>query len=301
MKIVALTEWTDALLISSTVAEPSAGEALWLAATNYALGAEVIRPNHVKYRNLIAGVDATPHETTGIAPPRWQDIGVSNLWGALDARVGTYSSGTTPMEYVLNASGCNTVAVLDMESATTVVLTLRVAAVVQWTKTVTVPELYPPTDWYQYYTAPIIRARDVVALDMPVLQGAELTVSVQAASGTVRAGSILCGYWREVGNVQWGAQTGFTDYSRATKDAEGITSIEARRRTRSNNLIFRVENEAADAFIALIAGLIGVPSLFIGSDDRTALTVYGFPKSCALVYASPAGSTVSLQLEGLNT
>ena len=51
---------TSSVLASSTVAEPSAGEVVWNAATSYAVGDVVIRTTtHRKYECQIAGVDST--------------------------------------------------------------------------------------------------------------------------------------------------------------------------------------------------------------------------------------------------
>ena len=48
-KIIKPTVITDALLTSSTVAEPGAGEVAWNAATAYAVKDIVYRPNHKRY------------------------------------------------------------------------------------------------------------------------------------------------------------------------------------------------------------------------------------------------------------
>ena len=56
---------TDSNLVSSTVAEPSAGETAWNAATSYTIGQVVIRTTtHRKYECQIAGVDAGLPENT---------------------------------------------------------------------------------------------------------------------------------------------------------------------------------------------------------------------------------------------
>ena len=66
---------TDAMITSSTAAEPGAGETAWNAATTYAVDDEAIRTGtHRVYTAVAAGVDATAPEVSQYrTTPRWVD------------------------------------------------------------------------------------------------------------------------------------------------------------------------------------------------------------------------------------
>lgn len=90
---------TSSVLASSTVAEPSAGEAVWNAATSYAEGNVVIRTTtHRKYECQIAGADSTIPEN---APTRWLDIGPTNKWAMFDQNRNAQTVATTSMQVEL--------------------------------------------------------------------------------------------------------------------------------------------------------------------------------------------------------
>lgn len=77
---------TDAMITASAVAEPdttlAVPEAVWNAATSYAIGDEVIRTGtHRVYTSLATGVDAGLPEAT---PARWKDTRPTNKWAAFD-------------------------------------------------------------------------------------------------------------------------------------------------------------------------------------------------------------------------
>ena len=103
---------TDAMLSSSTIAEPAAGETAWNAATSYAVGDRcILTATHRVYENLIAGINATSPELalTG-ATPRWLDYGPTNRWARFDGIVNTASTDTTTFTYVLTPGFFNCVA-----------------------------------------------------------------------------------------------------------------------------------------------------------------------------------------------
>ena len=68
---------TDAMLTSSTIAEPASGEVAWNPATTYAIGDKVILTStHRVYQNLVAGVNAmSPDVNQGQTPAIWLDVG----------------------------------------------------------------------------------------------------------------------------------------------------------------------------------------------------------------------------------
>ncbi len=99
MRVIPPLPITDAILTSSTCAEPSAGEAVYNAATTYAVGDVVIvAADHRTYQSLQAGNLANTPITS---PTWWLDIGASNRWKMFDLLRNTQTEQASPLTVVL--------------------------------------------------------------------------------------------------------------------------------------------------------------------------------------------------------
>lgn len=114
MKIIPPIPVTDAILVSSTVAEDDAPA--YSAATTYAAGDKVISSHRV-YESAQAA--NTGHSV--LDPTWWTDIGPTKRWAPFDQAIGTYCTGASPIEIVLApAQNTNAVALIDVSGIDTV-------------------------------------------------------------------------------------------------------------------------------------------------------------------------------------
>lgn len=296
---------TDAMLSSSTIAEPAAGETVWNAATSYTQGQRVIRTQtHRIYENIIAGVNATaPELTIADQLPRWVDINPTSRWAAFDGYVNTPSSIVSPLTYVLRPGIFNAIALYGLVGdSCTITLKDAPGGTVVFTETTEL--IVAPIDHYDYYFPTAFKqlskafVRDLVPYADP-----ELTITVTAGASVASVGMVVIGDLRslviEEGGTQYGAQAKPTTYSYIVTDAFGKTTI--RRRASATDMDIRVQLTQGDSDNALLTlqEVLDVPAAWIGSDASgfAGLNVFGLA-SGSLSYEGPTHSIMSISVKG---
>ena len=298
---------TDAMVTSSTAAEPSATETVWAAATSYVVGQEaILTTTHRVYTNLIAGVNATSPEIalTG-STPRWLDTRPTNKWAAFDAQVSTQTAVVTPLTYVMRPGLFNAIAFYGLDGATlTVTVKDMVGGTVVYSYTTDLSSL--PIDHYDYYFGVIKLLSKAFCKGITPYADPEVTISITAGAGvTVKAGMIAVGDLRTLvsidgtGGTQYGAKAKPITYSYISTDVYGNSKII--RRNKSTDMDIRVVVPAADADSALqtIQDVLDVPAAWIGSDvaGQAGLNVFGLA-SGDVSYEGPAHSIITISVKG---
>ena len=117
-------------LVSSNVPEDDAP--LWSDTATYALGAQVIRPNHRLYEALRAvAAGETPETHTAGDNPAWSDKGSTNRHRMFDVYASRQTTHNGPMLVELDASKCNSIALWNIQGAT-LALTLTSGGQTVW-------------------------------------------------------------------------------------------------------------------------------------------------------------------------
>ncbi len=298
MKVIRPVTVTDAVLISSTVAEPSGSDpAAWNAATNYSLGALVYRATtHRRYENLAAGVSALLPEST---PTRWKDLGATLRWAPFDDQVGTSATATGSISYVLAPGICNAVALLVDGDSVTVTVTDGAGGPEVYSRTVSL-DVSLVTDWYEYFFEPFSKRTMVVLPDLPPYLAARITITVNG-TGTVGLGGIVVGTAVYIGAMHLGARAGIRDYSTKTvDDVTGVVSLtEGRYRDRVRGTV-RVPDAAVNKVHALMKSLRAKPIFVIGDDegDYEPLSLFGFTQEFELSVTYASSSVYTFSFEG---
>lgn len=295
---------TDAMLTSSTIAEPSATEAVWVAATSYTVGTEVIRiGTHRVYENLIAGVDATAPE---LAPTRWLDKRPTQRWAVFDGYITTQSSAATSMTYVLRPGLFNAIAAYSLDGAT---LTLSVkdapGGTVVFSKSYALAEA--PLDYYDYYFGRYKPLTKLLEKGIAAYVDPEVTITVTTGAGvTVKAGMFVFGDLREIvsvagtGGVQRDARAKPTTTSLFVADGFGGTKIVKRTKATDMDIsVFLAQTDADSALLAL-QDVLDVPAAWIGSDAAgfAGLNVFGLA-SGDVTYAGLGFARMTVNVKGL--
>lgn len=297
----------DAMLSSSTIAEPAAGETAWNAATSYTVGTRAIRTTtHRIYENLIAGVDATlPENATTGTTPRWLDVGPTNRWACFDNLVNTQSSIVTPMTYVLRPGFFNALAFYGLDGAT-ISISVKDApgGTVIYTYTGDLQE--PPIDWYEWAFSPIKSLTKLVLHGITPYPDAELTITITAGTGvTVKAGIIVVGDYRpflsegDWGGTQYGATAEPVTYSYITTDVFGVTRIVRRHAATDMKVRVVMPRERADSALASLQEVLDVPVCWIATDTSgyAGLNVFGLG-SGSMSYDSFGHAVLSINVKG---
>jgi len=282
-------------LLHSSVAETDAPE--WSAATNYAVGARVMRTQtHRVYEALVTGADSTPPES---APARWLDLGPTNRWAMLDQSVGTLTSASGALNVVLLPGFSTGLSLMELVGIE-VVVTVRqhLGGPVVYQRTVPLDET-PLADWYEYfYSAPNSRT-DLTLTDLPAIYGAEVCIAI--TGGAPRCGLAAVGAVDALGDTEYGAGLGIVDYSRKDTDQFGRTAIVRRSfaKRMSARLVF--PHARLPRLFRLLSEVRATPCVWIATDapGYDPLAVFGFYRDFNIDVSFPAQHHCTLEIEGL--
>jgi len=294
---------TTAMLTSSTIAEPATGETVWVAATSYTVGQQVIRlETHRIYESLIAGVNATLPENS---PTRWLDVGPTSRYAAFDTFVSTQSSAVTTLSYVLRPGFFNAIGLYGLEGAT-VSVSVKDApgGTVFFSRTIDLIEL--PIDYYDYYFGAIRLSTKALLKGILPQADPELTITVSAGTGIpVKLGMVAIGDLRGLTLVEGsgalaGAKAKPVTYSYITTDAFGTTKIIKRSKATDMDIRAVVPRLDADSALLTIQSVLDIPAVWIATDAAgyEGLSVFGLA-SGDVTYEGPNHSTITINIKGL--
>ena len=198
-------EITSAMITSSTIAEPAAGETAWVSAGTYTKGQEVISTaTHRVYSALIdhAGRTTTPD----LDRDYWNDERATMKFLAFDADTSSQGLVTTPFTYVLRPRLFFNAVVIyaPVGAAISVVVKDAPGGSVIYTFS---SDLYNlPLDWYDWGLGVVKMRSKLILSDITPYPDAELTITITGAPGaSVGAGMIAVGDLRPLmGDAQWG-------------------------------------------------------------------------------------------------
>lgn len=300
---------TDAMISSSTAAEPGPGETAWVAATNYTVGTEAILVStHMVYENLIGGIDATsPDASVRLATPHWLEKRPTNKWAAFDGNISTQTAVVTPLTYVLLPGLFN---VIDMFGLDGVSYTISVkdapGGTVFFSQSGDLTE--PPMDHYDYYFGRIKPLTKVFVGNLVPYENPEVTITITAGAGvTVKVGMIALGDLSNVitdsskGGTQYGAKVKpFTRSYIGTPDIDGHVKIVRRGSGTNLDITVQLPQEDADSALITVQEVLDVPVALIGSDaiNYTGLNAFGLV-SADLSYDGPAHAILTIHSEGV--
>lgn len=298
---------TDAMVTSSTAAEPDASETAWNAVTAYTVGQEaILTAPHRVYKNLLGGAHATSPELalTGDTP-RWLDARPTNKWAAFDGQVDTQSELVTPLTWVLRPGMFNAIALYGLDGSA-LDIEIKDAPGGTVVDTLTSDLLEPPIDHYDYYFGQIRSITKVLWRDLVPYADPEVTITITAAAGvTVKAGMIAFGDLRPLVTVEGTGGTGAgarvkpKTYSYINTDVWGVTRIVRRAKATDMEIRVKVPSDDADAALATLQEVLDVPACWIGSDDTNVagLNVFGLA-SGDLSYEDEEFSILQINVKG---
>lgn len=299
MKVLVPITISDAMLSSSTIAEPDASETAWAGSTAYVVGDVRIRTQtHRKYRCAI------DHTSDGAKPPEslpthWVDIGPTNAWAMFDGLVSTPSTDSTTLTVVLEPGFFNAIALFgcDGEDITVTVKDEPAGATIY---TYSGPLIEDVGDWYEYYFSPIQPKRKLILENITPYSAAELTITITGPAD-VSLGMLLVGDMRTIAEA-YGAINGpsaeLVDYSYNDTNEYGETRIVRRGNATDLRAQILLTREEAPYAAATCRDLLSVPAAWITSDEASfqELTVPGLG-SASFTYESQF-VTMNLYVKG---
>jgi hypothetical protein len=300
MNLLAPIPITDAMLTSSTVAEPAPGETAWVSGT-YVVGDLRIRATtHRVYLCIQGHTGRTALPEVDLA--FWSDVAPTLRWAAFDQAVSTATTGASPLTFKISAGFFDALSFYNLTgSEMTVTEKDAPAGAVVETRTVSLFEA--ALGLYEYLFAPARPKDRLVLTGWPLRPNAELTVTV-TGPGTVGIGMCNVGYYRSLassgGGTQYGASVEPISYSRIKTDDFGNVSI--KRGNSATGMRAEVFLPIADANYALqqVQRLLDVPVSVVASalPNYAGLNVFGL-LSASLSYESFSHAKLSITVKGM--
>ncbi|OGA49670.1 MAG: hypothetical protein A3F74_03150 [Betaproteobacteria bacterium RIFCSPLOWO2_12_FULL_62_58] len=298
MKIVPRFDITDAVLVSSNVAESD--YTLWSGATTYPLAARVrlvAAEQHEVYQSLQAdNIDHAP----ATSPTWWVKVGATNRWRMFDQRVTDQTENADSIDCTFAVAGrINAVTLHNIDAAELrVTLTDAVDGVV-YDRTVNLIADSGVPSWYSWFFAPIDRVHDVALTDVPPYRNATLTVTLTDTGGTVKCGECMFGLGRDLGNTDWGFGVGVREYGRKEADAFGNYDLVPRANSRRGEFVVWVDARNFNAALRQLSELSAVAAAYIGTDIHAATIIFGFYRDFRFLGRHLNWMILNLDIEGL--
>ena len=297
MKVTPPVTVTAAMLTSSTVAEPAAGETAWSSGT-YAVGDErIVVAQHRKYKCILAGSSTTSPE---LDATRWTDIGPTNRWAMFDLLRNSATTATSTLSVVLTpGQRIDSIGLVGLQ-ASSVTVTVKVGATVYFTRTITAIQRNT-VSWYTYLTGAFRYLPSFVLYDLPPITGC--TITLDFTGSTIQCGGVVMGRAVDMGKVVGEPVSGATNYSRVERDTFGNITLVQRRSVPKTSQKLLVPKDQVDALRALRSDLNAVPALWSGLDDKASdgyfesLLVFGIYKTFDIPLTHTYNATVNLELE----
>lgn len=297
MKVIRQVNFTQSMLISTTATDP---HSTWLVGTSYVLGAQVKYLTRI-YESLTAGnIGHTPDVSTTY----WLDIGPANQYAMFDRQVSTgTTAGTTLTVTIAPGAIVDSIALINLDTDT-VKITVRDG--------LGGPIIYGPFtgglsgttvgDWYQYFFYdPLLKRTQLIFSGIPPYINAHITLEFVTAT-TISVGECVFGVISDIGDTQYGANSGIIDFSIKETDEFGNFKFIERPYSKRLTAQVMVRNSQLNRVQQLLYSLRAVPAVWIGSDDPTfeeATVIYGWYKDFSMDISYPSHSICSLEIEGL--
>lgn len=307
MKVIVPNELS---LLSCSIAESDTVDApLWDAGKTYSQGQKV-RYNHVIYESLLDGNKNNAPDTqwSGVEA-KWKKMEATLPWKMLDDYVETQTRA--PLEQ--NLSFCvpfnraDSFAFLNLEGSTARV---RVydddepdgEEVIYDQETNLIADIWH-LSLYEYNYLPITSIKHLTVTDLPQVFSGRLCVDIDPGTGATAAiGHVVAGKAYKLGYTQYGAELGFTDYSRKITDEFGVTTLVRRSFASRESLPVYLHPDQMDYVAGILQEVRGRPCVWIGDNGdygHKSLTVYGWLEDFRMVCEGPNENQLSLEIQGL--
>lgn len=294
MKVIKPTTFVAATHLVSTNAVET--YVAYSAATTYAKGDRVDYGTNI-YESL---VNSNTGNTPSTSPTFWVLVGPDNVHAMFDDQISTATVSTSPLTVVMTPGLMNSLALLGLVGNQVVVtITDGAGGPTVYSRTVSLDGSYV-YDWYMYFFEPFTQIGEVVFTDIPPYLNARMTLTL-SGSGTVAIGQLSFGTFYELGDAEYGATAGITDYSRKDTDEFGATTFVERAFSKRMTARLMLDAMQMNKVQRVLSDIRAKPAVWIGAEGEAyqPLVVYGFYRDFTIDVAYPTKSYCSLEIEGL--
>jgi hypothetical protein len=248
--------------------------------------------NHLVYESLQNGNagEALSDETF------WALVGPTAPYAMFDQSNSTQTVAERSIAVTITPAGrVDSVSLFNLDAAT-----VRIqSATSGYDETHDLTETSGIDDWYAWFFEPVVRRDELIVTDLPAYLSQTITVTIDNGSATARVGNLVVGQALDLGMTLEGADSGLLSYSKIDVDQWGDYQLTQRKRVKKINLPVVVDNVDVDKVRRLLESFDAVPTVWQGTADYSALSVYGIFRNFTIAFSYPTQSVCSLELEGL--
>lgn len=228
----------------------------------------------------------------------WLDLGSTNKFAAFDEKFGSQTTATGSLTFELTPNMViDSLAVLNCIGSE-ITITSTCAGMTPYSKTFKLTSGIGVYSWRTYFTAPIVAEKDVVITDLKPFKNQVITITI-TGTDTVAIGNIAMGALIDLGELEYSARIGITDYSKKITDPEfGTTELVKRDYAKRFGGTIIVPNDFVDQLAGILASLRATPVIWIGA-HYSALVVWGWYKDFEIDLKTSSVSYCGITIEGL--
>lgn len=266
MRVIDGIDILGGALLSSTIAEPDAGEpALWSAVTTYAEGDRTIRAQthriYVALANTTPNLDKVPEAEEAF----WAEVGPTNRAAMFDGRSGTTSTAAESLVIEVAASYADSLSLRGLVG-TQLDVTVRNGAggpvLRSYSMSLQGRQVY---GWRDYFFGRPSQRSEVNLLDLPPRSAGHITIEV-SGPGDVAVGDCAIGRTFDFGAAEFGLTAPLSSDAQIEDDGFGIQSLRQGRVTRDLNVTFIVPHALMPQVMDVAARQMNRVSVWIGAD-----------------------------------
>ena len=266
-----------ATMLTSTIAEPSAGETLWNPATSYITPTRVYRAEtHKIYESssVASTVDSVvPELSIYTTVPKWVEVSSTNKYAMFDTLRNVKSYATSSIVVVLNPTQrIDALALLGLENVSNILITTSYGGVSA--TIVNKNNSYVVDGITAYYPS-------CITLDIPPYYNVTITITL-TGTGTIKCGNCVVGIYENIGIIQKGIAADAINLSTVERDLYGNATLIQRRNIPKISATLIADKSIINKVGRLREYLNAKPAVWSGLDQSTtdsyyeALLILGF-------------------------
>jgi hypothetical protein len=254
---------------------------------------------HRLYKSLVDNNQGNPlYDTT-----KWLMVGYNNRWKVHDGIInGSVSSNPLSIRNIYKVSGAvDSVALLSVAGTQASVKVYNTSDQLVYSSTKNISlVINGAANWDDFFLTPLAQLNtDLLFDDIPYTINPTIDITISAPNNSVSCGEILIGDQLTIGATQYGAKTGYTDFSVKTQDQFGNYSITPRGYRKTGEFQVFVDNANIDYFANFLARYRAQGILFVGSSTYLSTMIYGFIKDYSNTIQYPNHSIFNVSVEGV--
>lgn len=307
MKLIIPNTIKDFLSCSVSESDSEDG-AVWSSGTTYAKDARV-RHEHVSYTSLAdSNKGNDPGKTYSGDEAKWKRLEATGPYKMLDEFVETQTKGPKggTLSFCVPYDRADAFALLNIQgfSAHVTIYDLDENNEIIFDEELNLIRDIFHLSLYEYNYTPISAVTRIVRTDLPLVINGKLCVELDAGAEEIEpaVGHVVVGRQHELGWTEYGAEVGFTDYSKKLVDDFGVTRFVRRSSSNRTSLPIYLHPDSMDYVAETLNSVRSMPCLWVGDNDdfgKQCLTVYGWMEDFRQVYNGPNEINLSLEIQGL--